>query len=635
MNIHHLFLQLLLVCHLYSQSLKIDDRQGEWAQSLNGAWQFTTNFDPSPEQWHPIKVPGNWDSTEHHQDFQGIGWYRRQFTPDASLKGKKIRLHFGAVYHEAEVFLNGKRLGKHIGGYTPFDFDVTAHLHFDQANTLTVRADNTYQRGAWWPWGGISRPVQLIGNRPIRIIWQHIHAEPDLKSGTAIVSVKYQIENKNTEDTNIHLTSRLRGDSENRITLTAKAKAGQTTLLQAEFSLPKEQVRLWHFDTPELYHLETQVHIEDQVQHSLTDRFGIRKIEVTPTSFLLNGEPVRLVGFNRVSDDAGEHGNTEPDELVNLDVDLMKRCGANMSRIMHYPQAPNLLDRLDEKGMLVICEIPVWQHDSQIITNNPITKQWLTEMIHRDYNHPCIIGWSVGNEMRDFYPYATSMMEFVREELDPHRLVSYVTDLAFRKGKDEPIDKTDIALINYYNDWAKHTAVMTERWPSKPIFATEFGLKQLQPDGNFAKGFVEAWHQLTDDNPHLVGAALWTFNDYRSNFKGTPETGFRSWGVVDQHRKLKPAYHVLRKLFSPLQQFTIEGNKVTVQPRKPNQTPSYALRGYKLGWKTQKNSGEVPLPELLPGDDSHSVTLPINTTEQQLEVTLISPLGYDLDLIKR
>ena len=133
-----------------------------------------------------MTVPGNWDSTPKFSTYVGVGWYRRTFTPDPALRGKSVRLHFGAVYHEAEVFLNGKSIGTHVGGYTPFEFDVTDKLLFGQPNEITVSADNTYKRGAWWPWGGISRSVELIGNNPVRLVWQHIHGDPDLAVGTAV-----------------------------------------------------------------------------------------------------------------------------------------------------------------------------------------------------------------------------------------------------------------------------------------------------------------------------------------------------------------------------------------------------------------------------------------------------------------
>lgn len=612
---------------------------GQWMQSLDGQWNFTTMFDPTDEDWSPITVPGNWDATDEYSDHSGIGWYRREFVPDASLQGKRVRIRFEAVYHESEVFLNRQRLGKHVGGYAPFEFDVTDKLKYGQSNTITIRADNSYQRGAWWPWGGISRSVNLVANNDVRLQWQHIRSEPNLDDGSARLFIRYRIVNDGTDDAEVAIVSRLDDPSIEVTSLSVTVSAGETLETDAEADLASDQVRLWHFDRPNLYQLNTTLSVDGELQHAKTDRFGIRKIELTPTAIMLNGEPMRLVGFNRVSDHP-KLGNTEPDDLVNQDVDLMKNCGAVFSRIMHYPQAPNLLNRLDEKGMMVFCEIPVWQDDPQIITDNPITMQWLAEMIHRDYNHPCIIGWSVGNEMLDFHPYATSMMKYVREELDPHRHVTFVSYRAPREGKDEPIDQTDIAMINTYGKWAKQMESVAERWPTKPIFISEFGLGQLKPDGRLNEGFVEEWNQLKSGNPRVVGASIWTFNDYRSNYKGTQPTGFRTWGVVDENRNPKSAYYTLRKLYSPLRELKIADRKAIVQTRGSDEVPCYTLRGYKLRWTVESDdgqaieSGELPIPDLKPGAEAWSIALPdsaVANDRQQLVLSLVTPLGYVVD----
>ncbi|MCU0785054.1 MAG: FAD-dependent oxidoreductase, partial [Verrucomicrobia bacterium] len=301
---------------------------GEASQSLNGVWRFTTNVSNPPASWVDMTVPGNWDSTAQFSTYVGVGWYRRTFTPDPALQGKSVRLHFGAVYHEAEVFLNGVSIGTHVGGYTPFEFDVTKHLNFGQPNEITVRADNTYKRGAWWPWGGISRSVSLIGNNPVRLVWQHIHGDPDLAAGTATVHVKFRLQNTGAAPAAVTIRSRLASWDKELVNATHTVNAGETKDVTARFNLPAARVRLWHFDHPEFYHLETTLTVSGQVQYAVGDRFGIRKIEVSATEFRLNGEPVRLVGFNRLADDAGPYGNTEPDVLVNADVDLMKRAGA-------------------------------------------------------------------------------------------------------------------------------------------------------------------------------------------------------------------------------------------------------------------------------------------------------------------
>lgn len=608
-----------------------DPISGEWRQPLDGVWRFTTDVGAPEESWVDMNVPGNWDTTEAFSTYSGVGWYRRTFTPNAELQGKVVRLRFEAVYHEAEVFLNGVSLGRHVGGYTPFEFDVSDKLIYGQPNQVTVSADNRYERGAWWAWGGISRSVNLIGNNPVRLVWQHIHADPDLKAGTAAVSVNYRIHNAGGNQANVTLSSRLESWDQELVSAIETLEAGETRTVNAQFALPAEQVRLWHFDHPELYHLQSTLSDSGQIQHAVSDRFGIRKVEVKATEFLLNGEAVRLVGFNRVSDDAAVYGNTEPDVLVNADVDLMKRAGANLSRIMHYPQAPNLLRRLDEKGMLVICEIPVWGDDPQAVPNNPLTKQWLAEMIHRDYNHPSIIGWSVSNEIRDYNGYPESMMDYVRQELDPHRIVTYASFSSYRDGGEtEPVREADLPMINAYRTFAEKLAVQTERWPDKPFYLSEFGMYQLEGgvDADFDQGFIPGWESFARGQfPNLLGTSLWTLNDYRSDYGGTPPSGYRAWGVVDQHRNLKPAYHTIRKLYSPVEILDFDGYTATVKTRPLGHIPSYTLKGYKLVWEKGELTGEIPLPTLKPGDTSWTGDLPVPGAT----LKLVTPLGYDID----
>jgi len=130
---------------------------GEWRHSLDGIWQFTTNTEVTA--WESISVPGNWDTLPAYSTYKGKGWYRREFVAPADWQDKHVRLKFDAVYHDATVTLNGKQLGLHSGGYTPFEFEVTDVVKLGATNTVTVCADSTYRRGAWWHWGGISRSV--------------------------------------------------------------------------------------------------------------------------------------------------------------------------------------------------------------------------------------------------------------------------------------------------------------------------------------------------------------------------------------------------------------------------------------------------------------------------------------------
>ncbi|BCU76932.1 glycoside hydrolase family 2 TIM barrel-domain containing protein [Luteolibacter sp. LG18] len=610
------------------------------ALSLDGAWEFTTApalTTGDQPGWDSITVPGNWDTLPQYSTHRGQGWYRRTFTVPAGMKGKHLRLCFGAVNHEARVSLNGKELGSHVGGYTPFEFDITTAVQEGQ-NTLLVQADNTVSRGAWWPWGGISRSVSLVADNDARLVWQHITSTPDLQAGTAKIRVEYRIANESDKELPLELASSLNGVR--GFTLTAKLalKPRTTETVTAEAVLPKQDVRLWDFDHPNLYTLATRLTAAGTALDQRSDRFGIRKIEIRPDGMLLNGEKVRVVGFNRVSD-SNQYGNTEPDALVRQDIDLMKSAGANFSRLMHVPQAPNLLDYLDEKGMMIIAEIPVWGwDDAQVKKDNPLTRQWLSEMIQRDYNHPCIIGWSPGNEINNHRNYVQSMFDYIRRDLDSTRLLTYASNTAYLGNAQDPAGISDIMMINSYRVFGDRVAKVHQQWPDRPVFFSEWGFAQIgaHPDSripNFEKGYAET----VSGHPFLIGLSLWTFNDYRSGFKGTPASGNREWGVVDANRRPKAAYQQVRKAFSPVHALVVSGDRIRIEPRSADEVPSYPLRGYQVKWQSKDASGRVlkegvlPVPALKPGDTPWEAPLKAGTTGSSLSASLVSPTGYVVD----
>ena len=598
--------------------------------SLNGLWQFTTNAEAAT--WDSIIVPGNWDTLPAYATHKGKGWYRREFVAPAEWRGKRIRLKFDAVYHDATVTLNGQELGTHIGGYTPFEFDVTDVVKLGGTNSVTVCADNTYRRGAWWHWGGISRSVTLIANHDARIVWQHIRSEPDLAAGTARVFVRYKLANAGDKAVVVSLASAIDGRKESALAKRVSVPARGEAIVELETKLSKSRVRLWHFDHPNLYRLTTRLSTGGKVVHEQSDRFGIRKVELTPDSLLLNGERVRLNGYNRVSD-SRKFGNTEPDELVKSDVDMMKRANGNLTRLMHYPQAPNLLDYLDEKGMMIWCEIPVWGGDDPFVRTNDLTlpRQWMREMIERDYNHPCIIGWSVGNEMERHLDYASNMMAFTRT-LDPHRIVTHVSFTGARRDynrTNDPITISPVALYNTYSFNNKVTdrnaaTIVHDKWPEKAIFFSEFGIKQFggSLDARI-NGIEEMYRILSEGKPYVIGFSLWTFNDYRSDYPGTPPSGNREWGIVTEDRQPKAAYEQLRKLFSPVRSLIVTNGVIRLEPRSPDEVPSFTLRGYKLKW----DGGEIALPDLKPGDAAWTSR---KLVKSGTVVKLFTPTGYDV-----
>ncbi len=563
------------------------EKSGSEKSSLNGQWLFTVDSTVSEDMdwcqpkypatdWDELTVPGNWDTENDYANFVGTGYYRKEFKVPSNWDGSIIRLCFGAVNQTSEVWLNGQYLGKHVGGYTPFEFDVTGIVQLGKTNMVALSANNEYQRGAWWNWGGISREVKLERNNHQQIVTQQITSEPDFEDGSASVSVAVKIRNYSDQEftgtlksfvENFSEGTTLNINTEKRVTVDANSEK----IEHITFTLQPEKVKLWDVENPNLYQMNTSIEAtESLIVHKIENRFGIRKIETQGTKVLLNGKEIHFNGFNRVSDHWA-YGQTEPDHLVKFDIDAMKAMGCNFTRIMHCPQATNLLDYCDEVGMLLIEEIPVWgKGDPQAHPDNPLTKQWLTEMITRDYNHPSIIGWSVANELADkeqegakmsprIYRFVETMIAHVKS-LDTTRLktyASYTLRNADKIGID-PADVCDIVCFNSYGNASNQAKKAHAVWPDKPIFLTEIGKGQLGEDLS-ESGLVESLKKEIknlEELDYVVGSSLWTYNDYRSNYRGTPVGQARTWGVYNLWRQPKKAAKEIQQLYSSATQFS-------------------------------------------------------------------------------
>ncbi|WP_257668889.1 glycoside hydrolase family 2 protein [Parapedobacter tibetensis] len=644
--------------------------------SLNGRWAFRTieTLAEAAPLAHPdtvwytsgsLTVPGNWDTEMEYAQYKGLGMYRREIAVPASWKGAVVRVHFEAVYETAYIYINGHYVGSHKGGYTPFEFRVEDLLKAGESNTIAVVVDNRYNRGAWWAWGGISRNVALVKYEDVRVNRLLITPHVDLQTKMAEVYMTYSVENiaRNARELTVEIS--VYGDSDYR---TAVADTAYTIFVDTEKSEKQEislklpdTIKLWHFDHPHLYACEVVIHENGRTLHRRRSTLGFRTIEVKNQQLLLNGESVRLAGFNRVHDHRAV-GNTEPFWLIKQDLDHMKRLGCNMTRMMHAPLSPELLAYADKIGMLIIQEIPVWgREDPQAFENNPLTKQWLKEMIERDYNHPSVMAWSVSNELvldlndwqnmrmsREQYNYIKSMMRYVREQLDTSRLVTYVSLTAFREGITpdmEPADAADIVCFNNYGDFVQAAKRIHDRWPEKVILLTEFGQGQIGPqvDDTLRTIVLDRFNKIAE-LPYVAGASLWTYNDYRSNYHGTPLGGDRTWGVVDVWRRPKKAADQIQAAFAPIAGWDVglEGKKrtlpVRIRPKGENAIPNYVIRGYRLHIALHDKNNQIRhkdsigLPDIAPGDAvvSHVFSYPKNVEGKfaYASVRLVNPTGH-------
>ncbi|CDF79836.1 glycoside hydrolase (GH2), partial [Formosa agariphila KMM 3901] len=614
---------------------------------------YLPSFDDT--SWNDLKVPGHWGMLNSYSNYTGSGWYRKTFKLPSNWTSKndeRIRIQFGAVYHLAKVYLNGQYIGKHQGGLTPFEFDITDHVKFGGKNVIAVEVNNAFIVGATWNWGGIIRGVQLKKQKNVRIQNQYIHAEPDLKKGTAAVNLKIKIENNSNSSRKVDVFSKIKEIK--NVTLAQKGveiAPNSITTIVLIAHLKAKDVKLWHFDNPNLYTLETTISENNSELDSNQTDFGIRKIEVTNSQLLLNGEPVRTGGFNRVSENR-YYGSSEPIEILERDVDLMKESGANFMRIMHGTQNEELIKLCDRKGILLFEEVNVRDLTNPEFTapEYPLIKSWLKEMIERDSNHPSIIGWSVGNELSDHYDFAKKMMEYVRTELDEHRLLTCVSNSGQKKTytrTTDPNTHVDIIMHNMYRWQGEPQDILDtlrEKWPNKPVFISEYGFDPYPTaslDGD--KPIVSEWNQhFRGKNEFVIGSSMWTFNDYRSGYAGTSAEENRVWGVVNVWGQKRRLFDRFQKENSPIKTLKVEeitkskkSISVEITSKEASDYPSYQINNYQLVATFSNHQGvvlheqKIKLPAIeIGGSWKGRLRLKKNLNPYLLTVKVINPLGY-------
>lgn len=641
--------------------------------SLDGTWSFKTDLyqigevegwfleSHSVAGWDSMQVPGNWDLRNEYAYYVGPAWYRTSFKLPASWENRAIRLTFDAVYNDAEVWLNGEKLGDHHVGFLRFDFDIGRKVRFGQPNTLVVRVDNSFKRGAIWNWGGIRRPVWLEATDWVRPEVFHITSIPDLDAGTASVEADIELQNLGTETRTIGYAVRLFFDGEQIIekggSETLRLAPGEKKPASVNLPLRPADVHLWHVDHPHLYEAELVLYDGDQTIHQARTRFGIRKIEIDGYELKLNGEAIRPVGFNIVAEDRTT-GNTLPLWRIKKDVDMMKALGANMARVSHLPLPQEFLDYLDEKGFLTIEEVSLWGKDEMVDPDHPLPRYWLETMIRQSYNHPSIIGWSVGNEIG--YVYANpKVMAYVESatrrarELDPNRLVVYVSHSAHSQETD-PVEFSDLILMNRYGGWGTGADRAHELHPGKPIFFTEYGLHLNHEDPNEGEIDAKTMLDAIRNRPYVIGASLWTFNDYRSTWTGTPTwttppSENRTWGIVNTFRQKKRAYDTFRKQYAPVGNLDVahdrapgKGERITTTVtwhlRPILDIPANPLRGYRMVWYVLRDDGTIAeggfeeLPDMLPGGKpiSRNFSWEVPSARARVRIDLVDPQLYSV-----
>jgi beta-glucuronidase len=649
---------------------------------LHGEWLFT--LDPAemgiPGKWYmdnvpqsyrfdKVTVPHCFSVDPRYGFYTGTVWYRKPFAWKKAA-GKRVILHFDASYYKTHIWLNNQKVGEHEGGYTPFNFDITDFLK-DGDNLLALSVNNnTWKTGTipgakdhneinnpfvgWMNYGGLNRPVYLTVEPEVYAENLKVESLPDLNKGTASLKIKLRIRNASRQTvspkTNFILKFKDKALTVNWKNKSVSIPAGQTSVLESETGLTAAQVKLWNLDEPNLYNLEAI-----SGGDTIAANFGIRKVEVKNAQLLLNGRPMKAGGANRVVDYPGL-GSLEPDWLIEKDFRLMKEAGMEFQRLTHYTPSEYFYDLADKYGMLIVSEAGNWQLTPNQMDNDSMRVKFRSqfrEMAERDWNHPSIIAYSVGNEYSSDLPagqrWTKDMIAFARE-LDGTRLYTFATmrlNAMFKNPEDEASQYVDFICTNTYGNHAKVLDHIHATYPGKPILISEWGTradnkveswqgKNTSDNNNFNEGETNQARHVSEVNaelrkrPYVIGASWWTYNDYQSRHQGTNVNGYRPWGVVRPDRSLRPAYKTYQKEMAVV---TVEKKSfksgsqgeqlLTLKVAVRNDFPSYAIAGYYI----QVSGKTYPIPNLGPGESS-DITLSIPGFDKSTDLTIYKPTGF-------
>lgn len=659
---------------------------GHEVLSLSGRWFFRTDPDHRGETsgwaggkiigegWEEAAVPSTWQVSEKNAAYMGPAWYRREFYAPLEWKGRVVRIAFEAVFHTAAVFVNGRKAGEHSGkGYTVFSLDISRFIEFGRRNIIAVRADNSFAPAMlprndsydWTPDGGITRPVSLIVTPPIYLEYLWIDAQPDLAQGTASLDIQAVVRNATKEMAAISLGFRVI-DEATGLSILEKTPAMEVEIQAdsaSEISLPQavlERPKLWHFDHPHLYVLEAWISHNGKAVHSLRENFGIRRIEVRGTEFLLNGESVCLVGVERMAGSHPDFGMAEPEAWISHDHDDLKELNCVFTRV-HWQQDKRIMDYCDRRGILIQVEVPTWGPDTfrnlegkafEDIAANGLEQ--LHEMIRRERNHPCVFSWGLCNEVDGQNPVA---QEFVRrmlreaKRLDRSRLCSYASNsLQSTPERDIAAEMDFVEWNEYYETWfggnlqdlRRNLEAIHRAFPDKPVVISEYGYCACtadRPENDRRRvEILETHDSVFRDSPWVRGLIFFDYNDYRTHLgdKGTGVLKQRVHGVVDLYGARKRSFEALRKELSPVESMTIRtdgGNRFAVV-RTRRTLPAYTLRGYRLRSIVYGDGGipleqrESGLPDLEPGGELEFPLGAQGDIERRLRIDLVRPTGF-------
>lgn len=571
---------------------------------LDGIWQFCADPDKQGESagWQnglpqstDIAVPGSWnDQVEGMHNYLGLAWYETDVYVPAAWRNERIFLRFNSANYMAQVWINGNAVGQHEGGHLPFAFEVNSYLKIGQKNHIAVTVENELSPTRvpngnvpgqmrsfpaanydFFPYSGLQRSVMLYTVPRTSLSDVTIITGFEGTEGTIKVAVEKQ---GNASRGTVIVSDRegrqLKGD------LNFKGD-----LANVEIKIP--DVHLWSCDDPYLYDVDILLGKTD-AYHTHT---GVRTIAKNDRSLLLNGKPIRLRGFG-MHEDFPVFGRGVAHPVTVRDFQLLKWIGANSFRTSHYPYDEAVYDIADREGILIIDEIPAvgllfYDGVENVSIRQKQCEKALSEMLHRDKNHPSVILWSVANEpMHKGVGGANydgkekqgeneenqlairnlgRLVEICHEQ-DPSRLATFV---AMSGSPSSWHQVGDIICINRYYGWYTNPGRMDQAMQimngeleklygqyHTPIVMTEFGADTSPGfhsydhdmfSEEFQCEFIANYLDLANTKDYVTGMMVWNFADFKTGSAMHRMNAMNYKGVFTQTRQPKMAAHELRR----------------------------------------------------------------------------------------
>lgn len=541
----------------------------------DGYFNNQRNIEPSDsyeydfELSDQLNVPGDWNTQmEKLHWYEGTIWYKKDFKKTLA-DDKRAFIYFGAVNYDAKVWVNGKKAGEHIGGFTAFNFEIT-DLLVEGDNFVVVMVNNErLLEGVpsvhtdWFNYGGITRSVKLVeteksfiqdyfvqlapGNKESIEGWVRINGQPHAQT------VQIRIPEAGIE-------KQVRTDSEGL----------------AYFEIPVSGLELWHPDNPKRYNVEI-VSETDRINEEI----GFRTLETRGYDILVNGEPLFLRGVNIHEEAPIRLGRANNIHDARIMMDWVEEMGGNFVRLSHYPHNEYTVREAERRGILIWSELPIYwilQWDNEETIANALNQ--LSENIHRDKNRAAIAFWSMSNEV----PHNEARMHFLQEminltrKLDPTRLLTAALQARIPSDSpdtwliDDPIGEyLDVLSINQYIGWYGGGSgpdggpgpLDHIEWKSafdKPLIMSEFGGGARQgwhadKDQRWSEEYLENHYKHTldmfDRIEFLSGTAPWLLMDFRSPRRPLPRVkdGFNRKGLISDQGIKKKAFYVMQEYY--------------------------------------------------------------------------------------